>query len=145
MEIVSSGLITPDGLACDWLTNKLYWTDGETNRIEVASLNGKLRKVLLWDDIDQPRAIAVVPMDGLMFWTDWGELPKIERAGMNGDASTRKVIVNTNIFWPNGLTVDFDHRRLYWLDGRLHFIEVYIYIYKLFQQFYVNLIKINLK
>lgn len=59
-----------------------------------------------------------------MFWTDWGEVPKIERAGMNGDPATRKVIVNSHIFWPNGLTVDFDQRRIYWLDGRLHFIEV---------------------
>ncbi|KAG8306441.1 hypothetical protein J6590_046757, partial [Homalodisca vitripennis] len=127
VEVVTSGLITPDGLACDWLTKKLYWTDGETNRVEVATLDGKLRKVLFWDDIDQPRAIAVVPMDSLVFWTDWGEVPKIERAGMNGDPTTRKVIVNSNIFWPNGLTVDYDQRRIYWLDGRLHFIEVMDY------------------
>lgn len=61
--MVTAGLITPDGLACDWLTKKLYWTDGETNRIEVVTMDGKMRKVLFWDDIDQPRAIAVVPMD----------------------------------------------------------------------------------
>lgn len=60
--MVTTGLISPAGLACDWLTQKLYWTDGETNRIEVATINGEHRKVLFWDDIDQPRAIAVVPM-----------------------------------------------------------------------------------
>lgn len=59
--------MTPDGLAIDWLTKKLYWTDGDTNRIEVASLDGKLRKVLYWEEIDQPRAIALVPMDGYVF------------------------------------------------------------------------------
>jgi len=64
VEFLNTGIKTPDGLACDWLTKKLYWTDGDTNRIEVATLDGKLRKVLYWEDIDQPRAIALVPMDG---------------------------------------------------------------------------------
>jgi len=60
--VVTTGLISPAGLACDWLTQKLYWTDDETNRIEVATINGEHRKVLFWDDIDQPRAITLVPM-----------------------------------------------------------------------------------
>ncbi|XP_069679259.1 low-density lipoprotein receptor-related protein 6 [Periplaneta americana] len=127
VDVVTTGLISPAGLACDWLTQKLYWTDGETNRIEVATLKGDHRKVLFWDDIDQPRAITVVPMKSLMFWTDWGEIPKIERAGMNGDPTTRKVIVSENIFWPNGLTVDYDAELVYWLDGRLKFVEVMDY------------------
>lgn len=61
---VVSGLASPDGLACDWLGKKLYWTDSETNRIEVAELDGTLRKVLFWQDLDQPRAIAVDPERG---------------------------------------------------------------------------------
>ncbi|PNF27659.1 hypothetical protein B7P43_G15338 [Cryptotermes secundus] len=124
VRVVTTGLISPAGLACDWLTQKLYWTDDETNRIEVATINGEHRKVLFWEDIDQPRAITLVPMKSIMFWTDWGEVPKIERAGMNGDPTTRKVIVHENIFWPNGLTVDYDAQLVYWLDGRLKFVEV---------------------
>lgn len=120
-------MISPDGLACDWFTNKLYWTDGETNRIEVATMDGKYRKVLFWSDIDQPRAIVLAPMRGLMFWTDWGETPKIERAGMNGDPSTRQIIVSDDIFWPNGLTVDYENELIYWLDGKLKFIAVMNY------------------
>lgn len=61
---VVSGLASPDGLACDWLGNKLYWTDSETNRIEVAEPDGTLRKVLFWQDLDQPRAIALDPVRG---------------------------------------------------------------------------------
>lgn len=59
--VVVPGLDSPDGLACDWLSKKLYWTDSETNRIEVANLNGTSRKVLFWMDLDQPRAIALNP------------------------------------------------------------------------------------
>lgn len=58
-----------------------------------------------------------------MFWTDWGENPKIERAGMNGDSSTRLVIVKNEIFWPNGLTVDYDQRVIYWADAKLSYIS----------------------
>jgi len=68
VAILNTGIITPDGLACDWLTKKIYWTDGDTNRIEVASLDGKYRKVLYWEDIDQPRAVALVPMDGYVLF-----------------------------------------------------------------------------
>ena len=42
----------------------------------------------------------------LLFWTDWGEEPKIERAGMDGDPSSRSVFVKENIVWPNGVTAD---------------------------------------
>ncbi|CAG9761873.1 unnamed protein product [Ceutorhynchus assimilis] len=125
-EIVN-GVLVPDGLAIDWFTDNIYWTDSETNRIEVSTLDGKHRKVLFWTEIDQPRAISVVPMKGLLFWTDWGEVPKIERAGMNGDPKTRKIIVSDNIYWPNGLTVDYENDKIYWIDGKLLFIKVMDY------------------
>ncbi|XP_028025930.1 low-density lipoprotein receptor-related protein 6 [Bombyx mandarina] len=123
-KIVSEGLVTPTGIAIDWYTDKLYWTDGETNKIEVISIVQKYRKVLFWSEVDLARAIAVVPEDGLMFWTDWGEIPKIERAGMNGDPATRKVIVRDNIFWPNGITVDYNNSLIYWVDAKLQFVDV---------------------
>ncbi|KAF7245372.1 Low-density lipoprotein receptor-related protein 5 [Varanus komodoensis] len=63
-NVIVSGLVSPDGLACDWIGKKLYWTDSETNRIEVANLNGTSRKVLFWQDLDQPRAIALDPAHG---------------------------------------------------------------------------------
>ena len=62
--VITSGLVSPDGLACDWLTRKLYWTDSETNRIELCDFNGNHRKVLFWRDMDQPRAIALDPVSG---------------------------------------------------------------------------------
>lgn len=62
--VVNHGLISPDGLACDWIGKKIYWTDSETNRIEVSNLDGSFRKVLFWEDLDQPRAIAVDPLKG---------------------------------------------------------------------------------
>ncbi|XP_037945125.1 low-density lipoprotein receptor-related protein 6 [Teleopsis dalmanni] len=122
--VISSGLDKPEGLAIDWYTDKLYWTDGEKNRIEVASLDGKMQKVLFWTDLDQPRAIALVPAKRLLIWTDWGEYPKIERASMDGDPLTRTTLVKDNIFWPNGLAIDLKKELIYWADGQLKFIDV---------------------
>ena len=62
--IITTGIVSPDGLACDWVSKKLYWTDAETNRIEVSDLDGNFRKVLYWQRLDQPRAIALDPFHG---------------------------------------------------------------------------------
>lgn len=62
--IITTGLVSPDGLACDWIGKKIYWTDAETNRIEVSELDGSNRKVLFWQGLDQPRAIALDPYHG---------------------------------------------------------------------------------
>lgn len=48
-------------------------------------MNAKKRCVLFHEHLDEPRAIAVDPSAGLIFWTDWGENARIERAGMNGE------------------------------------------------------------
>ena len=51
-----------------------------------------------------------------MYWSDWGAEPKIERAGMDG--SQRQTIIDTRIAWPNGLTLDLELRRIFWIDAR---------------------------
>jgi len=56
-----------------------------------------------------------------MYWSDWGDAPKIERANLDGSA--RVVLVNTSLGWPNGLTIDYDEGRIYWGDARLDRIE----------------------
>ena len=58
----------------------------------------------------------------MMYWTDWGANPKIEKAAMDG--SERQVIVTGNMTWPNGLTIDQATNRLFWADAKLDKIEV---------------------
>lgn len=57
-----------------------------------------------------------------MYWTDWGEVPKIERADLDG--LERVVMVNTSLGWPNGLALDYDERKIYWGDAKTDKIEV---------------------
>ena len=54
-----------------------------------------------------------------MFWTDWGDLPKIERCSMDGDPSSRVTLADHHsVTLPNALTLDYEDRRLYWTEAR---------------------------
>ena len=59
-----SGLPAPDGIAIDWIADNMYWTDADTNRIEVSRLDGRYRKVIITTELDQPRAIVLHPVKG---------------------------------------------------------------------------------
>lgn len=87
-------------------------------------MDGKYRKLLFWSELDQPRAITLVPSKALMIWSDWGDNPKIESATMDGNPASRAILVNKNIVWPNGLTVDVEKELVYWVDGNLQFLDV---------------------
>ena len=50
-----------------------------------------------------------------MYWTDWGDEARIETASMDG--SDRRVLHNTELTWPNGLTIDYPAQRIYWVDA----------------------------
>lgn len=63
-HVVEFGLDYPEGMAVDWLGKNLYWADTGTNRIEVAKLDGQHRQVLVWKDLDSPRALALDPAEG---------------------------------------------------------------------------------
>ena len=56
-----------------------------------------------------------------MYWSDWGEPAKIERASMDG--SDRIVLHDTGLTWPNGLAIDYQLQRLYWADAFTDRIE----------------------
>ena len=62
--VISSQIKHPVGLAVDWVARNLYWTDTGTDRIEVSRLNGSSRKLLISENLDEPRAIALDPARG---------------------------------------------------------------------------------
>lgn len=62
--VIGEQLITSDGLAVDWVYNHLYWTDTGHNHIELSDLQGNMRKILIRDRLEEPRAIALNPLEG---------------------------------------------------------------------------------
>ena len=57
----------------------------------------------------------------LVYWTDWGATPKIERVQMDGN--NRRTIITGELGWPNGLVIDEQTLQLYWTDAKLDKIE----------------------
>lgn len=63
--IIQSNLVSPAGIAYDWVTRKIYFTDAGTNRIEVASVHVHYQRALLvWQNLQKPRDIVVNPIAG---------------------------------------------------------------------------------
>jgi sugar lactone lactonase YvrE len=58
-DVIVNGLDTTDGIAVDPIRRKVYWTDTGNNRIEMSTYDGKMRKVLIWEDLDSPRAMVL--------------------------------------------------------------------------------------
>lgn len=48
-------------------------------------------------------------------------MPKIESANLDG--SGRKVLVNEDIIWPNGIAIDYPNSRIYWVDTKKQTVE----------------------
>lgn len=127
LEIKSRG--KPTALAVDWYGMNLYWT--ETDRtgskprgnIFVSTSDGRYRRSVINSGLEEPTSIALDPDHGLMFWTDIGSIPKIERSWMDG--SKRRILVSDTISQPHGITIDYsmDHT-IYWVDAKLNKIEM---------------------
>uniref|UniRef100_A0A4W6FVJ7 Low density lipoprotein receptor-related protein 5 n=1 Tax=Lates calcarifer TaxID=8187 RepID=A0A4W6FVJ7_LATCA len=119
--VVVSGLDSPDGLACDWLGRKLYWTDSETNRIEVANLDGTSRKVLkviVNVDIYWPNGLTIDLVEQKLYWAD-AKLSFIHRANLDGSA--RETVVEGTLTHPFALTLS--EETLYWTDWQTRSIH----------------------
>ncbi|KAJ8369720.1 hypothetical protein SKAU_G00097480 [Synaphobranchus kaupii] len=117
--VIQYGLATPEGLAVDWIAGNIYWVESNLDQIEVAKLDGTMRTTLLAGEVEHPRAIALDPRYGILFWTDWdASLPRIEAASMSGEGRRTIHRETGSGGWPNGLTVDYLELRILWIDAR---------------------------
>ncbi|KAI9589328.1 putative vitellogenin receptor [Glossina fuscipes] len=119
--LLTSGLEAPEDLAIDWLTGNIYFSDNFKHHIAVCSQDGHFCTALVTKEVHQPRALAVWPQKGQMFWSDWGYRPSIMRASMDG--SNIMPLVNQSIYWPNGVTLDMHNDRVYWVDAKFATID----------------------
>ena len=127
-DFLASGLTKVEGLALDWVAANLYWSDEGQQAIYAAPLSlPSLRRTVVQGNLSHPRALALHPERGLLFWSDWASVEEesdvsgtIGLASMSGEG--RRLLVTSDLHWPNGLTVDMENSLLYWCDtwaGRL--------------------------
>ncbi|KAM3619928.1 uncharacterized protein V6R79_015960 [Siganus canaliculatus] len=101
------------GLALDWIHQLLYWTSMENGSVNVGVLDGSAQRALI-TGLDKPSAVAVDPLQGLLFWAQCGSSPSIERSGLDG--RDRMALVTSVIRQPVALCLDMPRKLLYWLD-----------------------------
>ncbi|KAL3288606.1 hypothetical protein HHI36_003043 [Cryptolaemus montrouzieri] len=118
-KTILSNLEDPRGISIDWVAKRLYVTDG--TRIIVSTLDGESIYTLIKGNMQELRDIVVAPAQGVLFWSDWGPLPRIETAYMDGNK--RRILVNTSLLWPTSITIDYPAERLYWSDPKSFVVE----------------------
>ncbi|XP_049533845.1 putative vitellogenin receptor [Anopheles darlingi] len=119
--LLTAGLISPEDIALDWLTGNIYFSDSGQMHIAVCSNDGFYCKAIVQEKLHKPRGLALLPQNGTLFYSDWGDNAQIGCARMDG--SEQRIIVSDGIHWPNGLTLDWPNERLYWVDAKLKLIE----------------------
>ncbi|CAH1796241.1 unnamed protein product [Owenia fusiformis] len=122
-ETLVAGEITSiEGLALDWMSGNIYWVDGGKRKIEMSRLDGRFRRKVWQSSIitDKPRAIVLDPVHGYFFWTDWSVInPRISKAWLDGTNNRTIVSGKQNVYWPNGITIDFQSEKIWWTDAHL--------------------------
>ena len=106
------------------MTKNIYFTESSTHRIDVSAFDGSNRAILISSNLTSPRGLALDPREGYLFitdWgTDWGQEAKVLRSNMDG--TNVQILAKDNVGWPNGITIDFVTRKVYWIDAKYHYI-----------------------
>ncbi|XP_036065103.1 prolow-density lipoprotein receptor-related protein 1-like isoform X3 [Onychomys torridus] len=116
--------IKPECIVVDWIGRNLYWIDGRADQILAIQLTAVGREnseyTVVLDDLIQPQSLALDPLNGLMYWSEIGEEPQIEQAGMDG--SSRKILVNQGLGRPTSIALDLLSWKIFWSDEKFHCI-----------------------
>lgn len=122
---ISLSLHHVEQMAIDWLTGNFYFVDDVDDRIFVCDKDGVTCVTLLDQELYNPKGIALDPTMGKLFFTDYGQIPKVERCDMDGQNRSR--LVDSKIVFPHGVTLDLVSKLVYWADAYLDYIEVIDY------------------
>lgn len=100
----------PRGLALDLRERRMYWTEGGTQKLRSATLDGQdLRDVVVKTEVQEaPRDVAVDAEQRKVYWT--ALCCGLRRADLNGE--NEEVVANAE--FASGVTVNKDV--LYWAD-----------------------------
>ncbi len=114
-DLITTGLIYPQGIALDLTGKKMYWTDGGTDKIQRANLDGSNVEDLIATGLTSsptgPEGIALDVSGGKIYWTDFST-GKIQRANLDG--SNVEDLITTGLRHPQGIALDLTGGKIYW-------------------------------
>jgi DNA-binding beta-propeller fold protein YncE len=117
VDLITSGLDTPMGIALDTVNGTIYWTDQGTTKLYKAPLTvtgGDAATYALATVVGvNPAGIAVDPASTTIYWAEYGG-GRIMKADLNG--SSASVVNNTNVHQPWALSIDAGRGWLYVTD-----------------------------
>lgn len=64
VEDVVTDLLFPESISIDWIAGNLYFVDSMMYTIDVSRLDGSSRKMLVTENLDEPRSVCVDPVNG---------------------------------------------------------------------------------
>ncbi|XP_075243157.1 uncharacterized protein LOC142337650 isoform X2 [Convolutriloba macropyga] len=111
-------------IAVDFLNDRLYWVEQNrkdfSHRIMSSDFDGTMKREIIGnDDLTAPKAMAIDPFKGLIFWMKWATVPAIMRATVDG--RDIKEIISEDLFWSESLSIDFytDDPKgwVYWVEA----------------------------
>ncbi|XP_030290564.1 low-density lipoprotein receptor-related protein 2 isoform X2 [Sparus aurata] len=110
------------GLACDWLSGNLFWTNQKTESIYMQAADGESYTSVLSKNI-RPSELVLIPVESLMFWINagHGDRVTVEKSWMDG--SDRSSLMSLTAQSAHSLTADVAARRLYWISDFKKSIE----------------------
>jgi low density lipoprotein receptor-related protein 5/6 len=93
-------------------TDKLYWTDSGTQKIQRSDIDGTNIEDVIDTGLSAPDGIAVDLAAGKVYWTDNTD-GTINRANLNG---TDPEIVVSGLITPVRIVLDVPNGKMYWTD-----------------------------
>lgn len=120
-------------MAFDWIHKHLYWSG--IDRIYVAPVSN-MSIVRSFPTDFEPASFVLDPIRGIVYWSILNGFFSDSQVRPNGsaaiwsawmDGSHKSIIANNTkdmpMSWPQSLTIDFNEKKLYWVDIQVASIE----------------------
>jgi len=111
IDIMTSGLSQPLGIAVDVVAEKVYYVDYGNNNIKRVNLDGSNEETLV-TGLNNPRCIAIDNDGDKIYWTDDGN-NLVQRATLAG-SGIENIASGTNAF---GLALNVPAGKVYWTEA----------------------------
>ncbi|XP_025082109.1 low-density lipoprotein receptor-related protein 4-like isoform X2 [Pomacea canaliculata] len=107
----------PDGLCVDALSRLIFYTDAGNKVIGMITMYSNTHRIVINSSLDMPKDIELDKRNGVIYWSDRGATPTIERANYDGTGRQTLVSGGEYLKQPNAIALDTVEGRLYWADG----------------------------